>query len=41
MRDAARKADKRNPKELCLKKICLQAVSKHFAAVGIEAVLGK
>ncbi|KAM6939199.1 uncharacterized protein lrrc41 isoform 2-T2 [Lycodopsis pacificus] len=31
-----------NPKELtlCLKKICFQAVRKHFAAVGTEAVLG-
>ncbi|CAK6974058.1 leucine-rich repeat-containing protein 41 [Scomber scombrus] len=35
-------ADKRKPEEitLCLKKICLQAVRKHFAAVGAEAVVG-
>jgi len=25
----------------CLKKICFQAVRRHFAAVGSEAVLGK
>ncbi|KAM8874841.1 DNA repair and recombination protein RAD54-like isoform 3-T3 [Spinachia spinachia] len=25
---------------LCLKKICFQGVSKHFASVGVEAVLG-
>ncbi|KAM7388818.1 hypothetical protein PAMP_024965 [Pampus punctatissimus] len=34
-----RDAEKRNPKEICLKKTCLQAVRKHFAAVGTEAVL--
>lgn len=36
-------ADKRNPEDttLCLKKMCLQAVRKHFTAVGKEAVVGK
>ncbi|XP_044216488.1 uncharacterized protein lrrc41 isoform X1 [Thunnus albacares] len=32
-------ADNRTPKEICLKKICLQAVRNNFAAVGTEAVL--
>ena len=36
-------ADKKKPEDitLCLKKICLQAVRKHLAAVGAEAVVGK
>ncbi|XP_051233768.1 uncharacterized protein lrrc41 [Dicentrarchus labrax] len=39
MGDAARNVDQRKPKEICLKDICFRAVRKHFAALGIQAIL--
>ncbi|XP_037625207.1 leucine-rich repeat-containing protein 41 isoform X1 [Sebastes umbrosus] len=36
---AARRTSTTTPKELCLKEICFQAVSRHHAALGSEAVL--
>ncbi|XP_032381254.1 uncharacterized protein lrrc41 isoform X1 [Etheostoma spectabile] len=39
MPDTVRNANQRTPKEIYLKEICFQAVRKHYAALGMEAVL--
>lgn len=39
MANTARRADTRNRQEMCLKETCFKAVRKHFAVLGIEAVL--